>query len=123
MPFVKRDADGLITAVHMEAREDGLEEVGDDDPEVSDFLYRQHAAKRDGEEWLESDLALSRVLEDLIDLLIAKKHIMFTDLPVAAQQKLIERRGLRKEFAYVETLFSPDDEDGLPSGGEGGDFL
>ena len=123
MPFVKRDADGMITAVHMEAREDGLEEVGDDDPEVSDFLYRQHAAKRDGEEWLESDLALSRVLEDLIDLLIAKKHIMFTDLPVAAQQKLIERRGLRKEFAYVETLFSPDDEDGLPGGGEGGGFL
>ncbi len=123
MPFVKRDADGMITAVHMEAREDGLEEVGDDDPEVSDFLYRQHAAKRDGEEWLESDLALSRVLEDLIDLLIAKKHIMFTDLPAAAQQKLIERRGLRKEFAYVETLFSPDDEDGLPSGGEGGGFL
>ena len=123
MPFVKRDADGMITAVHMEAREDGLEEVGDDDPEVSDFLYRQHAAKRDGEEWLESDLALSRVLEDLIDLLIAKKHIMFTDLPVAAQQKLIERRGLRKEFAYVEALFSPDDEDGLPGGGEGGGFL
>ena len=123
MPFVKRDADGMITAVHMEAREDGLEEVGDDDPEVSDFLYRQHAAKRDGEEWLESDLALSRVLEDLIDLLIAKKHIMFTDLPVAAQQKLIERRGLRKEFAYVETLFSPDDDDGLPSDGEGGGFL
>ncbi len=123
MPFVKRDADGMITAVHMEAREDGLEEVGDDDPEVSDFLYRQHAAKRDGEEWLESDLALSRVFEDLIDLLIAKKHIMFTDLPAAAQQKLIERRGLRKEFAYVETLFSPDDEDGLPSGGEGGGFL
>ena len=123
MPFVKRDADGIITAVHMEAREDGLEEVSADDPEVSDFIYRQHEAKRDGEEWLESDLALSRVLEDLIDLLIAKKHIMFTDLPAAAQQKLIGRRGLRQEFAYVETLFSPDDEDGLPGGGEGGGFL
>jgi hypothetical protein len=36
---------------------------------------------------------------------------MFTDLPPAAQQKLLSRRGLRREFAYVETLFSPDDED------------
>ncbi len=40
MPFVKRDADGKITAVHMEAQEDGFEEVGADDPEVSDFLYQ-----------------------------------------------------------------------------------
>ncbi|MEE9544800.1 MAG: hypothetical protein V3V55_04280 [Rhodospirillales bacterium] len=123
MPFVKRDADGKITAVHMEAREDGLEEVSADDPEVSDFLYLKHSEKQDGEEWLNSDLALSRVLEDLIDLLIAKKYIMFTDLPAAAQQKLIGRRGLRKEFAYVETLFSTDDEDDLPGDGEGGDFL
>ncbi len=63
------------------------------------------------------------MLEDLIDVLIAKKHIMFTDLPEAAQQKLIGRRGLRTEFAYVETLFSSDDEEDLPDDGEGGDFL
>ena len=48
---------------------------------------------------------------DLIDLLIEKNVFRFHDLPEMAQQKLIQRRGLRREFAYVETLFG-DDEDG-----------
>lgn len=30
---------------------------------------------------------------------------MFTDFPAGAQKKLLERRGLRKEFLYVEDLF------------------
>ena len=35
---------------------------------------------------------------------------MFTDLPDAAQDKLRKRRGLRKEFVYVETLFADEDQ-------------
>jgi hypothetical protein len=70
---------------------------------------------------MESDLGLARVLEDLIDLLIEKGTFMFTDLPPAAQQKLLSRRGLRREFSYVETLFSPDDEDDAFSPDDGSD--
>ena len=99
----------------------GLEEVAADDPGLIDFLYdgdEDAAAKKD---MVDSDLGLARVLEDLIDLLIEKGAFRFTDLPDAAQQKLLARRGLRKEFAYVETLFGSDegedfteiDEDGF----------
>jgi len=99
----------------------GLEEVAADDPGLIDFLYDgddDAAAKKD---MVDSDLGLARVLEDLIDLLIEKGAFLFTDLPDAAQQKLLARRGLRKEFTYVETLFGSDegedfteiDEDGF----------
>ena len=114
MPFVKRDDTGKITAVYSVADTPGLEQVSGDDPQLVDFLYDddpEAAAKKD---MIESDLGLARVLEDLIDLLIEKGAFRFTDLPKPAQQKLMARRGLRKEFAYVETLFGSEEEDDFP---------
>lgn len=114
MPFVKRDEFGNIVAVYSVAEMPGLEEVSGSDPQLIDFLYHgdpDAAAKRD---MIESDLGLARVMEDLIDLLIEKGTFRFTDLPEPAQRKLLARRGLRKEFAYVETLFGGDDDDDFP---------
>ncbi len=110
MPFVERNTDGKIIAAYSVANRPGLELVDSTDPQLIDFLYdgdQEAATKKD---MLESDLGLARVLEDLIDLLIEKGTFRFTDLPDAAQKKLLSRRGLRKEFAYVETLFSAEDE-------------
>jgi hypothetical protein len=45
-----------------------------------------------------------RVLDDLVNLLIDKNLIRFTDLPVAAQRKLIERRGLRETGTHLGLL-------------------
>ena len=121
MPYVKRDADGKIAAVYQTAAEGAEEQITADDEELKAFLTggdQETAAKQ---EFMESDLGLARVLEDLIDLLIEKGTFMFTDLPPAAQKKLLERRGLRKEFAYVETLFSPDEDEGAFAPDEGSD--
>ena len=110
MPFVERNADGKIIAAYAVAERSGMETIESTDPQLIDFMYdgdQEAAAKKD---MLESDLGLARVLEDLIDLLIEKGAFRFTDLPDAAQKKLLSRRGLRKEFAYVETLFSAEDE-------------
>ena len=111
MPYVKRDGDGKIAAIYQTAVEGAEEQIAADDEELREFLTggdQEAAAKR---EFMESDLGLARVIEDLIGLLIEKGVFMFTDLPPAAQKKLVERSGLRKEFSYVETLFSPDEED------------
>ena len=43
-------------------------------------------------------------------MLIDKKVIMFTDFPEGAQKKLLDRRGLRKEFDMVEDLFGEGEE-------------
>ena len=122
MPFVKRNADGGITAVFHERTEDTLEEVPADNIELAAFLADEGLPDMPRAEWLESDLGLARVLEDLIDVLIDKNVITFTDLPAEAQNKLLKRRGLRSSFSYVETLFSEEDDlaaDGGRDDGEG----
>ncbi len=112
MPFVKRDEEsGEIVAVFHQPLQEGLEEVDSRDPELSNFLYDvllDFAARR---EWIDSDLSLVRVLEDLVETLIERGAIMFSDLPDMAQEKLRTRRGFRKEFAYVENLFGTEDEE------------
>ena len=51
--------------------------------------------------------------EDLVDLLIGKGVINFTELPEGAQMKLLKRQGLRTELSYVAKLFSSDDDNFL----------
>jgi hypothetical protein len=110
VPYIKRDDRGGIVAVYRHPVESGLEEVADDNPELLEFLKLTGWDAEANKEFLESDLSLARVLEDLIDVLIHNKAMQFTDLPLAAQKKLLARRGLRKEFAYVEDLFAADEE-------------
>jgi len=57
-----------------------------------------------------SDLAMARVLEDLIDLLIARNVIRFTDLPEGAREKLLKRRSLRAEIQGLDLLDDDLDE-------------
>jgi len=114
MPFVHRDGDGNILAVYEEHL-DGTEEVSPNDSALHAFIQKNIPAAVPQDDWIQSDLALSRVMEDLIDILIDKKVIMFTDFPEGAQEKLRARRGFRKEFSYVENLFG-DDENGFDEG-------
>ena len=60
----------------------------------------------------ESDIGLARVLEDLIDVLITRGHIQFTDLPQAAQAKLLERRQTRANLTHrLDLLPGESDSD------------
>ena len=58
-----------------------------------------------------SDLALARVLEDLIDVLIDRQVLRFTDLPQAAQDKLVQRRSLRDDVRRLQLLEDDDESD------------
>ncbi len=121
MPYIIRDTAGNIAAVYNQPVQGG-EEVAPNDPALKEFILKNvPAAAALTDEWVQADLQLARVMEDLIDILIEKKLIVFTDFPEGAQKKLIERRGLRKEFSYVEGLFAEDNFDG--GQGSGGGFL
>ena len=100
MPYVRRNSSGQIVALSVEAL-DGFELVSEDDLDLSEFELRQWAAHN---RLRESDLAVVRVLDDLINLLIDKNVIRFTDLPDAAQKKLLDRRGLRESGAHLGLL-------------------
>lgn len=124
MPFVHKDAAGKILAVYTDPVEGG-QEVAPDDPALKEFIHNNipGADGGGGNEWMESDLALARVIEDLIEVLIDKKLIMFTDFPEGAQKKLLSRRGLRKEFDLVEDLFGEGDDENFDTGEGGGSGL
>lgn len=61
----------------------------------------------------QTDTSLVRVLEDLIDVLITRGVIQFTDLPEAAQAKLLERRETRASLQNRLQLFPPDSDNDL----------
>jgi hypothetical protein len=103
MAYVQRDRTGQIVAVSSVALE-GFERVDDDLPELASFTRRFNRVLAPLQE---SDLDVVRVLDDLVNVLVEKCLIRFTDLPDAAQQKLIERRGLRESQAGLHLL---DDE-------------
>ena len=100
MPYVKRDEQGRIIAVNLEPGE-GLVELQFTSPELMEFM-RQMALEQSTLQ--ESDMRLVRVLEDLIDLLIDRDVIRFTDLPLPAQEKLMERRSLRQTLGALNLL-------------------
>lgn len=105
MRYVRRDGVGRVVALSLEPM-DGFEAVPREDPAVLEF--EQHAAS-----WSrlrESDLDVVRVLDDLINLLVEKNTIRFTDLPEPAQRKLMERRGLRRGGPHLGLL---DDDPAL----------
>lgn len=59
----------------------------------------------------ESDAGLARVTEDLIDILISRGVIQFTDFPPGAQAKLLERRQTRATLSKRLSLLDEGDAD------------
>lgn len=99
MPYVTRDAQGLINSVSM-GPSAGATELPADSPELVEFMSKVMGQGT----LLQSDLRLVRVLEDLINLLIDREVIRFTDLPLAAQEKLMERRSMRQSMGGLDLL-------------------
>lgn len=105
MPFVKRDVRGVVIAVSQEPAAGCTEELPKDDPALAAFVAQiSSAASPLGA----TDQDLIRVLEDVVDLLIAKGLILFTELPVDAQQKIMRRQQMRSAISSTLDLISED---------------
>jgi len=85
--FVIRGPEGNIASLSAEATA-GAEPTSIDAADVQAFLR-------------ELDVDLVRVLEDVVDLLVARGVFLFTDLPDSAQQKLLFRKNLRSQWKSV----------------------
>lgn len=106
MPFVQRDENGNIIGVSDQRSELCSESVEPDSIELSDYLsqLRGEAAGIGA-----TDPGFIRVVEDVIELLIDKQIILFTELPVPAQRKMLTRKRLRDELSgSVGDLLSSD---------------
>jgi hypothetical protein len=85
--FIVHDENGKISGLSAEAS-DGAVAASIEDPEVQAFLRNL-------------DVDLVRVLEDVVDLLVARGVFRFTDLPESAQHKLLFRKNLRSQWTAV----------------------
>lgn len=105
MPYVKRDEQGNVIAVSQAAGDGFPEEVRLDDTALAAFVQGMGGEFSTLEA---SDLDLIRVLEDVVELLIAKGVILFTELPESAQQKILKRQRLRAQAGDLQNLIGED---------------
>jgi hypothetical protein len=112
----QRNAGGRIDALTRqplsasEMRDGGWQVVSPSDSDVNEFMLD---VSNQSSVLSHTDIGLARVLEDLIDTLISRGVIQFTDLPQAAQGKLLERRETRAHLPGRLQLLSSDDDQGL----------
>lgn len=114
MPYVARDDQGLITDVQERETEMAYEQVALDDPELLNFLNNGLGESQIRAELEASDLEFIRVIEDVIAVLIDKRVFMLTDLPVAAQNKLSKRYGLRSKLTDLGSIVAEHEDIMLP---------
>lgn len=100
MLYAIRNSEGHIISL-SEAKLPDSEPVALQDEEVLRFLAIGNDAITNGDFLENSDLGIARILEDLIEVLVGKNLIMFTDLPEPAQKKLLSRK-------LVRNLKNPD---------------
>jgi hypothetical protein len=95
MPYVRRNAQGEVESLHRHAEAGTAEFLPDDHADVRAFLGGG-AAPTPNEGFARLDADFVRVLEDVIDTLVAKNLINITDLPPEAQAKLFSRKSFRE---------------------------
>ena len=111
MPYVSRDEQGNIVAIYRSPIGGASEELAAEDPEIIQFLSDAGSSEQLKWELFVSDLLMGRLIEDLIDVLITRNVMNVTDLPAAAQRKLMRRRHLRDKMQAADGLLS--DEGGV----------
>ncbi len=90
MPYVRRNTEGRIVALLADPEPDAQELLTVTHPDVQAFLGGGDAAS-----FGNLDAEFIRVTEDLINTLIERRLLQFTDLPPEAQRKLRERESFR----------------------------
>lgn len=101
MLYVERAKDGSIIAMHNTSSPIAQEQKSLLDEEVLEFLSTSDSWEQS---IAMSDFGAVRIIEDLINILVQKRIINFTDLPEHAQQKIREREHLREKLLSQDML-------------------
>jgi hypothetical protein len=113
MPYVQRDNQDRIIAVSASESDATREWVEEGSHDLNSFLLDMALGKENADPTVvralsESDLTMIRVVEDVVDLLIEQSLLRFTDLPVQAQEKLLQRRSLRESINSLGLMGNED---------------
>ena len=113
MLYAKLNADGVIIDVATSQSDEYKLLVAPNDPTVASILEKKFtSASTSTQEILaSSDGEMMLILEDLVDLLTEKRLIQFTELPLAAQKKLLGRKWVRGVHSGNDESLMADNED------------
>ena len=111
MFYVQRDAQGQLVRVEAAAYAEATETLAADNHEIQAW-FANAAVETSLKQLKQSDLEMIRVLDDLIQVLTSKGVIRVTDLPPAAQAKLMDRTQAREALGGLSQLID-DEETGL----------
>lgn len=100
LPYVQRNSEGEICAVSDVVLPGFEESLAVGSTELEDYL----AQHRSPDALASTDLDFVRVLEDLLDVLIDKNILLFTELPPEAQQKVLARQLMRSKENALDLL-------------------
>lgn len=106
MLYAERDVAGRICDLHPTPTAGATEALAADNPEVLQYIHDRWRQN----ELTELDRDFVRVIEDTIELLIAKRVILFTDLPPKVQEKLMRRKEVRQLNAFNGNLGAGGDD-------------
>jgi hypothetical protein len=109
MPYVSRDENGRITGISERQSRTTAEFLPSNDPDVQAFV-RGASPDTMRQRLSGTDTEMARITEDLIDVLITRNIINFTDLPVQAQKKLVARQKIRRNLSALSNLVSDSDD-------------
>lgn len=109
MFFIERDSEGCIVRIEHTLFPEATEQTADTTLEIEEWLKMNTLRTANLQQLQQSDLDMIRVLEDLIEVLMSKGVISITDLPEAAQNKLLNRAKARRALGGLEDLIGDDD--------------
>lgn len=109
MPYVSRDEEGRINGIGDRPAPHAKEFLPNDHPEVMRYL-RGASPSAMMDRLNATDTEMARITEDLIDVLVSRNILNFTDFPVEAQKKLMARQKLRKSLSALSNLVTEEDD-------------
>lgn len=110
MIYLKRDANQNIIDLSFHPKP-GYEKEMLFDPKIKQFLLENPESKTLIQNILQKlDQELVRSIEDLVDILIQKQLILFTDLPEAVQNKLLFKKSIRSTLQEEAGLLHEEEE-------------
>jgi hypothetical protein len=111
MFYVQRDAQGSLVRVEAAPYAEATETLPANHHDIQTW-FSNEVVETSLKQLKQSDLEMIRVLDDLIQVLTSKGVIRVTDLPPAAQAKLMDRTQAREALGGLSHLIN-EDEKGL----------
>lgn len=107
MIYVKKDNNQQVMDIQFDAKEHYIK-VSIFDPAVRKFIEMNKNSEFIKQIILKLDLDMVRIIEDVIETLIQKEILLFTDFPEEVQNKLNFKKMLREQLSEENSFFEDE---------------